>query len=80
MNRRWSGILAGLVLLAGLASALTPMAWQDRQVLRDSLSRVHPTMRASNARIQYYYNYCATRYDSDGAEELDCGTGRLRIA
>jgi hypothetical protein len=57
------------------------MAWQDRQTLQDSLSHVHPTMRASNARIQYYHNYCATRYDSmAAAEELDCGTGGLRVA
>jgi hypothetical protein len=37
--------------------------------------------RANGARIQYYYNYCATRYDSvTWTEELDCGPGRLRIA
>jgi hypothetical protein len=34
-----------------------------------------------SSRLHFYYNYCATRYDSmAAAEELDSGTGRLRIA
>ncbi len=37
--------------------------------------------RANGSRIQYYYNYCATRYDSMAVtEELDSRPVRVRIA
>ncbi len=37
--------------------------------------------RANGARIQFYYNYCATRYDSMAVtEELDSRPVRVRIA
>ncbi len=78
----------GYPLANGLGTGLANCVW-----VRCTLTVTHPESlvkgrryefhwsRASGARIQYYYNYCATRYDSKAAAgELDSRPVRLRIA
>ena len=79
----------GVTELAGKQGAV---AVQGHTWLRCTLTVAHPESllkgqryefrwsRTSGARIQYYYNYCATRYDSmAAAAELDSRTVRPRI-